>query len=882
MLRIIQNSASQRAKSYYSTSDYYSQGQELVGFWRGEGARRLGLHGAVDKADWDALCDNQCPGDGSPLTPRRKSERRVGYDFNFHVPKSVSLLYGLTQDERVMDAFRESVEATMLDIEAEAKARVRRAGQNEDHTTGNLVWGEFVHLTARPEQEVPDPHLHAHCFVFNATFDASESRWKAAQLGDIKRDAPYFEAVLHSRLARRLEALGLDTRRTAKGWELGGIDEATLRKFSRRTARIERMAQEKGITDPKIKAGLGAQTRSGKVKELTLAELQSLWRTRLTDQESGAIAAIAHQIGRETIGEDDRAASDAVQRAMEHTFERASVVPERVLLAEAMRQSVGKASRETMEHLTQSQPLVSAHRNGRQLVTTREVLQEESRMLAFAREGRGACRPIDPGFASFKRDWLNSEQRYAVRHVLSSRDRVMIIRGVAGAGKTSALQELREAIEEAGGRVRAFAPSSGASRGVLRREGFDAADTVARLLADPELQKDTAGSLIMIDEAGLLGTKSMRNLFDLAEQMGSRVLLVGDVRQHGSVERGAALRLLENEAGLKAVELQEIQRQKDQYKAAMKDLSAGDVESGFRRLDRLGWIRQVADDDRATAIAAAYVGSLKPGKDTLVVSPTHAEGERITDAIRARLRTQGLLGEDQRPFTRLIPANLTLGQRRDPVSYRPGDVLVFHQNAKGFRRGQRVIVGEGPLPFDHAERFTVYRKGELQLAAGDRIRITKNGSTLDGNHRLNNGDLHTVKSFTAEGDLMLANGWVVPRDYGHLTRGLVVTSYASQGKTFDTVIVGQSSCSFAASSREQFYVSASRGRDQVLVFTDDKHALLKAVNRSDERLGGTELVQGLAAARHRLARERIEGDRTAVLVAASVRAPQREGVVHER
>jgi len=385
---------------------------------------RLGLSGSVGKEDWDALCDNRTPGSGTPLTPRQKLNRRVGYDFNFHVPKSVPLLYALTEDARILNAFQDAVDSTMHDMESEAKARVRKQGTNEDRITGNLVWGEFVHLTARPEGGVPDPHLHAHCLVFNANFNPEEDRWKAAQLGDLKRDAPYFEAVFNSRLARQLETLGLETERTATGWELKRIAPETLVMFSRRTARIEEIAKVRGITDPTAKAELGAPTRARKAAQLSMPELQELWRSK-----------------------DSRAATEAVERAMAHSFERASVIPERMFLAEALRQGTGKASRESVETLAAHQPLVRATRIGRALVTTQAVLAEESKMLEIARSGREQWRPIREPLATFTREWLNTEQRAAVQHVLTSRGRVMIIRGAAGAGKTSALQELREAVE---------------------------------------------------------------------------------------------------------------------------------------------------------------------------------------------------------------------------------------------------------------------------------------------------------------------------------------------------------------------------------------------------------------------------------------------------
>lgn len=862
MLRIIQNSSPAGAKSYYSTSDYYTEGQELVGHWRGEAAKRLSLDGTVAKGDWDALCDNQNPVDGTTLTPRQKQNRRVGYDFNFHVPKSVSLLYALTENERILEAFRDSVDSTMREMEAEAKARVRKDGQNEDRTTGNLVWGEFVHLTARPADGVPDPHLHAHCFVFNATYDNEENRWKAAQLGDIKRDAPYFEAVFRSKLAQRMEQLGLATTRTKHAWELDGLDAKTLDKFSRRTARIEQVARDKGITDPTVKAELGVATRSRKTEELTMPQLRDLWLDRLDERESRNITQLASQIGGTPITRDQASARQAAQWAVEHVFERDSVVPERTLLVDALKRGVGKATREDIESHIEQHDLIRAERDGRKLVTTKEVLIEESRMLGFAREGRGACRPIASGPVEFHREWLSDEQKAAVRHVLSSRDRVILVRGAAGTGKTTMMQEAREAIEANGHKLMAFAPSADASRGVQRSEGFANADTVARLLADPAMQREAEGAVLWIDEAGLLGTKTTRAVFELAEKLDARVLLTGDKRQHGSVERGATLRLLEDEAGLRPAEIKEIQRQGDAYKAAVKSLSEGRVKQGFQRLDDLKWIREVAHEEREHAISEAYIEAIRSGGSTLVISPTHAEGGRITGEIRKRMKMEGLIDPKDHQFSNLVSENLTLGEKHDPRSYRPGDVLVFHQNAKGHRKGERLVAGRDEIPFDQAERFTVYRPGHIEMAKGDQIRITKNGRSLD-DKPLNNGDLYRVEGFTGKGDLEVASlakkkhriTKVIPKGYGHITHGFVVTSHASQGKTVDRVLIGQSSGSYRASSKEQFYVSVSRGRKQALIFTDDKACLLDAVSQSDERISGTELAA--EAAQQHIQRQRV-------------------------
>ena len=152
-------------------------------------------------------------------------------------------------------------------------------------------------------------------------------------------------------------------------------------------------------------------------------------------------------------------------------------------------------------------------------------------------------------------------------------------------------------------------------------------------------------------------------------------------------------------------------------------------------------------------------------------------------------------------------------------------------------RGRRSAL----LPLDHASRFQVYESRKIALAAGDMVRITQNGFTKD-KRRLNNGDLKQVKGFTKDGDIKLANGWVIPKDYGNLTHGYCLTSYSSQSKGVDCVFVAESSESFRAADREQFYVSASRFKEALTIYTDDKHQLLEAVRKSSHRPSATDLV----------------------------------------
>ncbi len=850
MIRVSQQNSAAGAKRYYATADYYIDGQELVGQWGGKGAERLGLSGAVGKQAFEQLCDNLDPRTGQPLTVRTRTERTVGYDFTFSVPKSVSLLYALHGDQEILDAFRSATQETMREMEAEMKTRVRTEGRDENRTTGNMVWAEFIHTTSRPVDGIPDPQLHAHCFVFNSTFDQEENRWKAGQFRELKRDAPYFQAAFRVRLANHLQDMGYGVVRKRDDFEIAGIPKDILSRFSRRTELIEQIAQEKGITNPDRKAELGAETREHKGKNLSMPELQKEWKSRLTQDEQDWIAEVYRREIKPVRPEPGE--RTAVAHAIEHSFVREAVVPERKLMTEALKRGLGSVTVDAVAKELSTRPLIRSHVEGRDMATTREMLALESKLVDFARDGRGRCRPLGDPKRKMARNWLNEEQQAAVRHVLGSRDRVMVIRGVAGTGKTTLEQELGEALADAGKPVVALAQSVKASREVLRQDaGFDTADTVARFLKDIEMQQSAKDGVILVDEASQLGTRDMLAVFTVAETVNARVVLVGDRRQHKSVTAGEPLKLLEDRAGLPVAEVTEIQRQSGKYKQIAKDLSEGRVGHAFEQLDDLKWIRQVDDEERYQQLAAAYLDAVKERtkegkpKTALVVSPMHAEAAKVTEAIRTAMKADGALSEE-RVVTAYVPAHLTDAQKTDITEYEPGDLVQFHQNATGFAKGTRLVVDEETKPpIEQVERFEVYRPKPLPLAIGDRIRITAGGTTKDGEHRLSNGALFTVDGFTPHGDIKVNDGWVIDGDFGHIAHGYVTTSHASQGTTVNKVFIAINSESFKATDQRTAYVAITRGKEQAVIFTDDQEELIKAATRAGQSLTATELVDSL-------------------------------------
>jgi conjugative relaxase-like TrwC/TraI family protein len=881
-LMITMSKSAAAAKKYFAdhlrASDYLSQDGVRPGMWFGKGAERLGLEGEVAAKDFMALADNKDPHTGKRLTVRDVKNSRPGYDFTFSPPKSVSALWARTGDERLVEAFRQSVLDTLQeDIEPEMKTRLRRAGQRSDVVTGNLVGSLFLHDTTRPLKEdgKPDPHLHGHAYIFNRTWAPHENRWQVAEMGDLHLDGRYFEAAFEARLGDGLQQLGYELARDGKGsWEIVGVPESVNQKFSRRTLKeIEPEAKRRGITDPEAKAQLASLTRQKKGDETIATEaLRDYWNGRLSGDEAGAMDATYAQ-AQKGGGMGGRAvvtAEKAVRHALEHFFGpdgRNSAEAERAVLEETLRYGAGSVLPRDAKTELARHDLIRADIGGRMVCTTAEVLAEEQALVKSAWSGRHACLPMAGGRSYVPGQNLSREQAGAVAQLLGSQDRVQMLLGKSGTGKTTTLKALAAALHERGRRLVAFAPTARASRGVLRAKGFAEADTVANLLSKPELQKQVRGNVILIDEAGLAGTRALRQVFDLvakqqAEGYDTRVLLVGDRKQHRGVPRGQVLHILQDQACLTPARLSTIYRQKDNpgYLAAVEDLSEGKVGDGFNKLDALGFIHEIEDPEvRYRQLARDYADTLASGQTAMIVAPTHAEGRATASAVREELKARGRLGTEDRTLVRLESKQLTIAQKKDAAQYDAGDTIQWNQNAPGFRRGDRVQVagntGGGvmvqdkngqvrELPLGLAERFELYRTESLAIAEGELLRVTRNGYAVspDGKqHRLNNGDVVTV-GFTPQGDLIDQRGWVIPASFGHLALG-VVTSHASQGMEAGVVFVAQSGASRGASSAEQFYVSAGRGEKALRLYTDDKEALRQAVARSEPARSAAEVWQ---------------------------------------
>lgn len=867
-------------EEHLAVGDYYDEGQRVAGEWIGLGAERLGLAGKVRAEEFLRLCENQHPSSGETLTQRlnttrtesgdNAANRRIFFDFTFSPPKSVSIAGFLGKDERVLEAHNRAVRLALREFEAFTATRVRVGGAQSDRLTGNFTAALFTHDTSR----TLDPHLHTHCIVFNATFDAIENRWKALQNHELLRARKFAENAYYHELTRELRGFGYRIRNRVRGdFEIEGVPEELSERFSKRHTQIDealaKLLAEKpelaGANFQALRAQLATAERSRKQKDLSRAELLTLWEAQLSETERAALRQLSKSPGNDVNQKQSVTVSEAVQWAEEHLFDRNSVVLECQVWQEALGRARGEGfSVSEMKDFTQRRGYIrDEERPG--AVTLREVLLREWEIVHTAKEGVGNSWPLvaNPRPVSPK---LDDEQRQALDALLSSINTVSVFRGGAGTGKSFVLRELVEQLRQSGRRVVILAPQR---QQVVEMEkaGFGSPSTVANFTLKREL---TERAVVVVDEAGQIGGRQMLELMRLVRERNARLILSGDTRQHGAVEASDALLAIERHAGVKPVELHKIRRQdpalgKDadertrikQYRNAVESAAAGNLGESFERLDKMGAVVACGLGNQADKLAEEYLRLAEQEASAVVVSQTWAEVHRVNSHVRDALKSKGLLGVNDTTVQVLDKLDLTNAQKRDERFYPPDAVIVFNQKVREAEPGTKgklagilkssVLVEVGGRFITVSNKMlghvTVYLPREISVAQGDRLHLKANRKLASGG-RVTNGELVAVKSVRADGGVELTDGRVLDKSYREFLPGYAVTSYGSQGKTVDYVLFSDSTVK-AATNAQQWYVTISRGRRGIRIFTPDKEQLRENVARSGHRPLAMELVAGL-------------------------------------
>ncbi|MBV9154711.1 MAG: relaxase domain-containing protein [Acidobacteriaceae bacterium] len=869
-----------KVKEYYKTeysaasNSYFSQAGSLQGHWHGQLASEFGLTGTVDAEAFDRLAEGQHPGSGVQLIAHRDTHltrdgkevpHRAGWDLTFNAPKTVSLTALVGNDERVREAHREAVERTLDYLERYTQARI--GGNAPPATTGKWITATFEHDTARPVDGYPAPHLHTHAIIFNMTADA-EGQHRSLQPYEFFRAQAMATAIYQAELGNNLRKLGYEvTRGTNDAPDIAGYSAEYLTAESLRNAQLKQRLEELGLTGRRAEDIINHQNREEKLK-ITPGELRALHRGHAEafgNQPDVVVGAAANKVG-ETVSAEERArvTSEAVSSATRKLTERNAVIEEHRVIEQALKYAHGRVlvgdveeelasqrSERKLIAVTHVRPHAPGHR-----YTTPAMIHMEREVITRVLSRRDKLAPVVEN-ADLSRFQIlrNNERRQAVvRGLLSTNDQIVAVQGGAGTGKTTVLGIIREIAEQQGYQVRGLTPTSRA-RNALNESGVESETLQRHLLRSAADRDGSKRRLYFVDESSLTSTAQM---YKFLSGLGNadRVILVGDMRQHQSVEAGRIFEELQK-AGMKTAQLNKVVRQKDEsLKRAVILMANGKISEGVEALHRQGRVHEVTHRaERFTAIARAYADS---PENTLVVSPDNKSRGEINSAIRDELKRDGQLTGEQL-FQVLVRKDVHSEDRRYARSYRPGDAIRFHTNLPTLKikSGQvgtivevnpeqnilsvKVENGLAPrfLAFNPASRsnLSVFESRDRAFAIGDRIQFTtpwrEKGIASRETGRIEHIEKNGNIAVRLETGRRVA--WNL-NEYNYLDHAYAMTSHSSQGVTVDRVLIHVDTTDSRVRGlvdKTLSYVATSRARYDAQVFTDNASQLSRALAREN-------------------------------------------------
>ena len=858
-------------KSFYanhlSSNDYYSEHEKITGHWRGELADVFGLRDEEVTGDVFSLFQkNINPKTFGRLTQKTMKKGPRFFDFQVAAPKSVSVMSLF--DERLASAHQVAAREAMAELEKLAAVRVRdgeNVRTNNYETTGQLIYAEFTHDTSREL----DPQLHTHNVVCNVT-RSHDGKFKALETLEMCRAIRYAGKVYHNAMAARCRELGYETVdvRDRKGnivwYDLKCVSDELMERFSKRRIAIEKaeaefIAQHGRKPTLSENNDLSLSTRPGKMKNSTKEKVREFQLGQLSHgEEEELYAAVKHAKARGTLarilGREETV--EQLRKVVEELYERESVLKQDKLLAEVLNRNLGKVD---LKILKESIPEVHELRNlgGEEVnpyYAPEAVIERELLAIDSVNQQRGIFEAIAPEFQAFPGDQSREAQAMLIHGLLSSKDRFNLFRGVAGAGKTSTLQEFCKGLKSGGIKNIVLVAPTNSATDVLKQEGFEQSQTVAGFLLSK--QKPPAGAYVIIDESGLNSLREGVEILKLARKNNYRVLFVGDARQHTAVESGDFFRLLEDYSQIQKFSLTEIHRQRnEEYRRGIFECAMGQFEQAFERFEQQHFIHEGKQKYLEEA-AGKYMEYTEQGRflnRAILVAPTHEECDKLTAAVREKLKErQGIhgAGREMEVFRSWNKPKAWLKQEKN---FHPGMAVSFIRNMKGVGKAgelARIEAVEGKsLVLDNGKRIfaknasdfiDVGETRKIELCAGDLIQFRANRKDL----KIYNGTLARISRKHGYIDLLDAGGKVrrsipFPEHYAAFDYGWVTTSHKSQGRTAEHVVVAAESL-----DRKAFYVALSRGRKEMSLHCPDKEHLRRSLaRRTGERTSIHDLIR---------------------------------------
>ena len=876
---------------YYSIGDYYSKGANEPSEWGGAIAAELGLAGAVDKAQFEALLGGKVR---EQQLGRHMADGTIdhhpGWDFAISAPKSVSIMALVAGDERVAAAHEAAVTVALAYLEEHAATRRRENGEVIHETTGRLLFARFTEHASREL----DAHLHTHVVVLNLTNRGDEQPMTSLETRAMFAEQKTAGQVYRNALAHDLRELGYEVEHSPRSglFEITDVPKDLIADSSKRKAQIDKHAAAHGLEGQEERRRAFYATRNAKEK-VGVDELVERWKVAAgPDFERLEALRDAAREREATIEPDPADSRRAMLFGLRHAEEKEAVNNRGLLLRGALAAYVGDV------RLGDIEPLLAVHENRGKLLTTRAETGDQ--VLTRGRTSRQTARleiklaheltlSVDDAapLAAASRvgqvletAGLNKHQEMALAHIATSRDRVIGVEGVAGAGKSTLVRAL---VEAAGSEhnVLALAPTSSAAAELAQKAGTPF-QTVAEFLARGGRDHDER-SVLVVDEAAMLGSRSAVRLLEISRESGARLIMLGDTKQNAAIDQGKPYWLLQ-ELGLATNKLPEAVRQETrsmkQSVAAARD---GRWSEAFGGADRI--TAKPTTDALAAALVEQWVAlSAKSRSGTAVLVLDNATRAAVNEQIRTSLKREGVVAAEDTRLQILTSANMSNEERRTARFYSGGQVVTFSrdQGEGGLARdteykvvglgrdkaGRQIVrlVDENGL-LHHwdprtakAQTVNVFKSESRDLAAGDRIQWRIRSRNLN----LRNAQRGSVERL--EGGLATIawdNGQHQIVDLGRhksWDHGYAETVHASQSKTYDRAFV-LAPVKAALVNEKTMYTAISRARLGYRLFTqDDKRLIATLERRSGEKTSALEGL-GRLATDHVDARTARFGDR---------------------
>jgi conjugative relaxase-like TrwC/TraI family protein len=651
---------------------YLSGHGESPGRWYGAGAGSLGLLGEASVAGFQAVFEGRDPTTGELLGRPHGRNAIPAFDVVLRPSKSVSILYGLGDPATggaVLRAHHVGLAEAVAYLDEHLGARRGHGGVQHVSGQGVLAVG-FDHRTSREG----DPLLHTHLVIANR-IRGPDGRWTALDGRDLYRHRLAADAVYRATYQWELiRTLGVEwTAADGHGnRELQGIPEELIRGFSKRSgqidAELDRLTADGRERTPRLVKWTVQATRKPKQHE-TSDTLYGRWRAEAAERGVDADTLVRTVTGRTADRPQDRTVSAEVTgrlfdrlagpeglTATASTFAR----PEVLVALGAGLAGAGRTELEALadRFLTERAVSVVADRAlEERRWSTPELLAVEQRLVTSATGRTGeqtavACHEaVRDALAAHPT--AGTDQQAMVRDLCQGGQGVAVVVGRAGTGKTFALGIARHAWQLDGYRLLAAAPT-GIATISLQGEGFEEVATCDRLLGDLDRGQEQldARTVLVVDEAGMVGSRKLGRLLEHAQQARAKMILVGDDRQLAAIDAGGGFRALRLRLG--ASELTENRRQHQAWeREALELVRSGLVEdavAAYQAHDRV----VAADSKPAATLAllqdwwAAYQeAEADSAQEVIVLAVRRAEVDRLNTACQELLAARGRLGPER-------------------------------------------------------------------------------------------------------------------------------------------------------------------------------------------------------------------------------------------